>query len=128
MTELQQKALHQADIRLVLVYALADICESLLKDMEDYQRKAGTALRYEQKQKWNAFLKSANNVRQIVRATTDGFKESYANVCELLEITLLHIIDKCDSEDGTKTISKIISYIDSFPSVRGVEIKYDLEI
>lgn len=121
--EEQQQAYYQANVRLTLLYALPDICEALLKDMEDYQKKAGTTLRYEQKMYWKAFLKSSYNLRKVVKPASEAYRISYANVCDLLQTLFLSVIDRCDDVEGIDILNNIISYIQSFPSKRNIEIK-----
>ena len=39
LTEAQEKALYQANIRLTILYLLPDICEALMQDIMDYRKK-----------------------------------------------------------------------------------------
>ena len=123
MTEAQQKALYQANSRLTLLYALVDVCEALLTDLQEYQKKAGCQLKYEQKMYWKAFLKSCYNLRKVMKTAPEDYRESYANVCDLLQDLFLFTIDRCDDVKGLDTLLKVIEYVKAFPSVRGIEIK-----
>jgi hypothetical protein len=123
MTEAQQKAYYQANARLTLLYALVDVCEALLMDLVEYQRKAGFQLKYEQKMYWRMFFRSCYNLRKVMKTASDDYKESYANVCDLFQTLFMTVIDRCDDVNGLDTFEEIINYAKSFPSIRGIEIK-----
>lgn len=126
MTEEQEKAFYQANLRLTILYILPDICESLMQDIEDYRKDAGVpAMRFMEKKNWKAFFKAARELRSIIRTMPEDIQVSYADVCDMLQKLILVAIDRCSENSGSTTMQKFVEYIKSFPSERGITFKYE---
>ena len=109
-------------MRLMLLYMLPDISESIMKDIEFYMKKGGIpGFKYETKHNWNAFFKDAYKLRRNLYYLSETTQHYFADISELFEELLLLIMDRCNSEDQTPLI-KTIECIKSFPSKRNVEI------
>lgn len=114
---------YQANVRLSLAFILTDICESLLLDIKEYRDKAKLpGLRYEQKMFWKAFLKDSRNLNKALSSNNVENAIEYANVCEMLEVLLLTVIDRCGDESN-ETLVEFLEHIRTYPSVRNLEIK-----
>lgn len=115
--------MYQADIRLLLLYMLPDICECLIADIDDYRKKAeAPPLQFQKKLAWKAFFKSSGELRGLLSQEDYDTQESFAEVCDLLQTLLLSAIDRCDENNSAK-LRRFIEYIQSFPSIRNIEIK-----
>ena len=102
---------------------LPDICESLLLDVAEYQKKAQIEeLKFEQKKYWKAFLADSRKLSKVVRSLPEEYQYSYAETCEAIETLLLKAIDRVGNDD-LDLIHKFIKYIESFPSKRNIEFK-----
>lgn len=122
LTEDQKELLRQADLRLMTLYMLPDICEALLQDILDYRKKAGVrGFKFEQKKYWNAFQKDAYNLRKAMKSDDEQISASYADMCDLIQNLILLIIDRCGKDD-MNTLMRFISYMKSFPSRRNIEL------
>ena len=113
---------YQCNIRLTLAYMLADICEAMLADSEDYRKKAGLpGLRYEQKMYWKGFFKNATALRRSMADTRDD-AFSYADTCEVFQDVFLALADRCGENEEENPITKVEEFILSFPSRRNIEL------
>ena len=122
LTEAQEKALYQANIRLTILYLLPDICEALMQDIMDYRKKAGVkGMKYEQKMYWKAFFKDCYNLRKVMKTSPEQVRSAFADSCDLLQTLILAAIDRCGDTDAP-LMFRFIEYVESFPSKRGIEI------
>jgi hypothetical protein len=122
LTEDQEKALYQANIRLTVLYLLPDVCEALMQDILDLRKKAGVrGMKFEQKKYWNAFFKDSYNLRKVMKTSPKEIQSAFADSCELIQTLILAAIDRCGDADAP-LMFKFIDYIKSFPSKRGIEI------
>ena len=113
---------YQGNIRLTLAYMLADICEAMLADSEDYRKKAGLpGLRYEQKLYWKGFFKNATALRRSMATTRDN-EFYYADTCEVFQDIFLALADRCGEAEEDNPIIKVQEFILSFPSKRNIEL------
>lgn len=125
MTEEQEKAFYQANIRLTILYILPDICEALMKDIEDYRKDAGIpAMRFMEKKNWKAFFKASRDLRSVIRDMPEQVQVSYADVCEMLQRLLMVAVDRCSENTGSEMMQKFIDFIETFPSERGITFKH----
>ncbi len=125
MTEKQEKAFYQANIRLTILYILPDICEALMQDIEDYRKDAGIpAMRFMEKKNWKAFFKASRDLRSIMRDMPEQVQVSYADVCEMLQKLLMVAVDRCSENTGSEMMQKFIDFIETFPSERGITFKH----
>lgn len=125
MTEEQEKAFYQANIRLTILYILPDICEALMKDIEDYRKDAGIpAMRFMEKKNWKAFFKASRDLRSVIRDMPEQVQVSYADVCEMLQKLLMVAVDRCSENTGSEMMQKFIDFIETFPSERGITFKH----
>lgn len=125
MTEKQEKAFYQANIRLTILYILPDICEALMQDIEDYRKDAGIpAMRFMEKKNWKAFFKASRDLRSVIRDMPEQVQVSYADVCEMLQKLLMVAVDRCSENTGSEMMQKFIDFIETFPSERGITFKH----
>lgn len=125
MTEEQEKSFYQANIRLTILYILPDICEALMKDIEDYRKDAGIpAMRFMEKKNWKAFFKASRDLRSVIRDMPEQVQVSYADVCEMLQKLLMVAVDRCSENTGSEMMQKFIDFIETFPSERGITFKH----
>ena len=126
MTEQQEKAFYQANVRLTVLYILPDICESLMADIDDYRKDAGAPpMRFMEKKNWKAFFKASRDLRSVIRDMPEETQVSYADVCEMLQRLILTAIDRCGENGGSMLMDEFINYIKTYPSERGITFKYD---
>ncbi len=126
MTEQQEKAFYQANVRLTVLYILPDICESLMADIDDYRKDAGAPpMRFMEKKNWKAFFKASRDLRSVIRDMPEETQVSYADVCEMLQRLILVAIDRCGENGGSMLMDEFINYIKTYPSERGITFKYD---
>lgn len=125
LTKAQEEMLYQANVRLTTLYMLPDICEALLQDILDYRKKAGVhGFKFEQKKYWNAFKKDSYNLRKVMKTAPENVRESYADMCELIQDAILLMIDRC-GEGDIQLLFRFIDYLRSFPSKRHIEFDFD---
>lgn len=124
LTEEQREALHQADVRLSLLYIFPDICEALIADIEEYHKKLHMSFKYEDKRLWNIFKKASYNLRSTMKTLPEDYRTSYAETCEYLQTLVMKAVDRCGDKDFA-LMQRFIDYISSFPSKRGIEFKYE---
>lgn len=123
LSEEQREALRQARIRLSLLYTLPDICESLMVDILDYQKKASFEMfRHKQKVYWKGFFKNARSLREEMRGAPNNQEKDFASICDAMEQLILNVVDRCGDNDYL-LMQRFLDYIKSFPSKRHLEIK-----
>ena len=115
--------MYQADVRLLLLYMLPDICECLIADIDDYRKKAeAPPLQFKKKLAWKAFFKASGELRGFINQEDYDYQESYSDMCDLFQTLLLSAIDRCN-DSNTVNLRRFIEYIQSFPSIKNIEIK-----
>ena len=110
----------QLATRTNIVYALADVLETNLMDLESAYRKEGFALRQDAKRQYNTAIHAIRRIKGDVDKCSADTQDMFGDDADILNALLLMMIDRCGNDD--MFAFKLFNYIKAFPSRLGMNL------
>lgn len=117
------KPLHQLNVINNLIYALADVIETNLMDLEAEYSKHGKRLRYESKRNFNTALHGLRCLKSELKPSPQQEQIDYGNDADILNALLLTILDRTGDDDMQSF--RLYNYIKAMPSRLHLELDID---
>ena len=117
------KPLHQLNVINNLIYALADVIETNLMDLDVEYSKHGKRIRYESKRNFNTALHGLRCLKSELKPSPQQEQIDYGNDADILNALLLTILDRTGDDDMQSF--RLYNYIKAMPSRLHLELDID---
>lgn len=111
---------NEATILNNIMYILADMLESIMKEVEGIYGKEGKKLAYLTKHYFNTAIFNIKKFRGDTRTCSDEFQEEFGMTADAYLQVLLAIIDRSGKKPA-KTY-QFYNYVKNFPSQLGIDL------
>lgn len=97
-----------------LLFVMADIIDTLMRDVQQLLRKDGFTLRQECRRDFNAAIYNLRKLRRHIDHCQESTQECFGNDSDHLYEFIKLLIDRCGEDD--EIMFKFYNYIKQFPS------------